>query len=239
MGKSFQLFNYSSKILQVVRRKCFGCLHLHNLKKTPSKLVVTRPKTVLYTFRFSCKCEFQWPFHFKASHGLLKSSGFDPCEKLKCYLAAWAVPVWSAKTERPPCPALTESDKALGNGGWESTFLFGNVQREDARAGGRGTDSKRERERKHKTAKEKTLSRQFCRFPQHSSKRRAIIFYLLYFLNHWASTDRVNSPLLAFCPFLVSVSLFLSVLFSLSLSHSVFLMLALNYCICAIDRLSE
>lgn len=172
---------------------------------------------------------FSGLFTSKASHGLPKSLGFDPWEKWKRYLAAWAVPVWSARSERPPGPALTESDKALGNGGWESTFLFGSVQRQDAGAGGRGTDSERERERQHKTAKEKTLSRQFCRFPQHSSKRRPIIFYLLYFLNHWASTDGVNSPLLAFFPFLASVSLFLAVLSYLSLSHSVFLILALNY----------
>lgn len=52
----------------------------------------------------------------------------------------------SAKSERPPGPALTESDKALGNGGWESTFLFGSVQREDAGAGGRGTQRAREGE---------------------------------------------------------------------------------------------
>lgn len=162
---------------------------------------------------------FSGLFTSKASHGLPKSSSFDPWEKWKRYLAAWAVPVCSAKSERPPGPALTESDKALGNGGWESTFLFGSVQREDAGAGGRGTDSERERERQHKTAKEKTLSRQFCRFPQHSSKRGAIIFYLLYFLNHWASTDGVNSPLLAFFPFLAYVSLFLWVLSSFSFSH--------------------
>ncbi len=182
---------------------------------------------------------FSGPFASKVSHGLLKSSGFDPWEKWKRYLAAWAVPVWSAKSERPLGPVLTESDKALGNGGWKSTFLFGSVQREDAGARGRGTDSERERERQHKTAKEKTLSWQFCQFPQHSSKRRAIIFYPLYFLNHWASTDGVNSPLLAFFPFLASIYLFLSVLSSLSLSHSVFLMLALNYSICTINRLSE
>lgn len=100
---------------------------------------------------------FSGLFTSKASHGLPKSLGFDPWEKWKRYLAAWVVPVWSAKSERPLGPALTESDKALGNGGWESTFLFGSVQRQDAGAGGRGTDSEREGERQHKNSKRENL----------------------------------------------------------------------------------
>lgn len=51
-----------------------------------------------------------------------------------------------------PGPPLTESDKALSNGAWKSTFLFGSVQREDGGAAGGATrkESERKRDRQQK-----------------------------------------------------------------------------------------